>query len=575
MAKINGAEIIVRSLIEEKTRVVFGYPGGSVITLFDTIYSYNNKIDFYLPRHEQGGVHAADGYARATGEVGVCIVTSGPGATNTVTGLATAYIDSVPMVVFTGQVGTHMIGNDAFQEVDTTGITRPVTKHNFLVKDVNDLAQVIKDAFYLARTGRPGPILIDVPSDVQKAVTNFVYPSKTSIKSYNPVLKGSSSQLKKAWNTIKKAKKPIIYAGGGVIIANAAKEMKEFVDKTNIPITTTLLGLGAYPETEDLSLHMLGMHGTQYANIAITECDLIIAIGARFDDRVTGKVDEFAPHAKIIHIDIDPTSIGKSIQVDIPIVGDVKIILKDLNKIAEKCDIDDWVRYIKKIKDKYPLSYDWDQKQIKPQYVMEELDKKTKGKAIIVTDVGQHQMWAAQFYKYTKPRSYISSGGLGTMGYGLPAAMGVKIAKSKEDVVLITGDGSFQMNEQELATISLYKIGVKIIILNNTFLGMVRQWQDLFYDKRYSSTFLMGPQKTLLDFKPADIEKAKFIPDFVKLGEAFDIESFSISKPEEVPSALVRLLDTKEPILLDVRIAPEENVLPMVPAGSALNRMLS
>jgi acetolactate synthase-1/2/3 large subunit len=576
MAKemITGAEILIRSLIEEGVSVVFGYPGGQVIPLFDKLTRFHDKLKFFLPRHEQGGIHAAEGYARATGRVGVCIATSGPGATNLVTGIADAYMDSVPLVAITGQVPTHMIGNDAFQEVDITGITRPITKHNFLVKDIRELAQTIKNAFHIASSGRPGPVLVDVPSDIQRALAEWEYPAATTVKNYKPVTKGNPAQVKKASEMIAEAKKPVVYAGGGVILSGASQELRQFVDKTGIPVTMTLLGLGVYPARSDLSLDMLGMHGTQYANKAILETDLIIAIGARFDDRVTGKMDEFAPHAKIIHIDIDPTSIGKSIEVDLPIVGDVKDVLKELNKSVRKCDIAPWVEHLAKLKKDLPLKYETSADVIKPQQVIETLDRLTGGDAIVVTDVGQHQMWAAQFFKYQEPRSFITSGGLGTMGYGLPAAIGAKTGCPDRTVVLISGDGSIQMNIQELATASLYDIPVKVIILNNGFLGMVRQWQELFWNRTYASTYLQGGQSELLNYS-AKKSECTSVPDFVRVAEAYCLPAFEISKPSDLEAGLKKMLAEKRPVLVNIRIAAEENVLPMVPPGKAMSDMLA
>jgi len=573
--KKTGSEILIEGLINEGVDSIFGIPGGSVISIFDTLYDYTDKIKFYLTRHEQAAAHAADGYARSTGKVGVCLATSGPGATNLITGIATAYMDSVPVVAITGQVATKMIGNDAFQEVNTTGITYAVTKHNYLVKDVKDLPRIIKEAFYIAKTGRPGPVLIDIPSDVSKATMEFKsFPDKVKIRGYNPTYEGNINQIKKAAQMIMKAKKPIVYAGGGVIISGANKELKTFVEKTGIPITMTFLGLGGFPNDHKLSLDMLGMHGTQYANIAISNSDLIIAIGARFDDRVTGKLDEFAPNAKVIHIDIDPSSIGKSVPVDIPIVGDVKIVLKELNKYIQKCDIDEWVAYVSDLKRKYPLTYKKSEAVIKPQYVIEQLYEITKGDAFVVTEVGQHQMWAAQYYKYKRPRQLISSGGLGTMGYGFPAAMGVQVANPDATVVDIAGDGSIQMNIQELATVSNYQIPVKIVILNNMYLGMVRQWQDLFFKKRYSFTCL-NRQKGCPDPCPGPGPQCPdIIPDFVKLAEAYNIKGYMIDKPKDVTPVLKEALSLKEPVVMDFRIDKEENVYPMVPAGSPINKML-
>ena len=574
MSEITGAEIAIRCLLEEGVTDLFGYPGGQVIPFFDNLYNFHGKINFFLPRHEQGAAHMADGYARATGKVGVCLATSGPGATNLVTGIATAYMDSVPMIVITGQVPTHMIGNDAFQEADITGITRPITKHNFLVKDIKDLAQTFKDAFYIARSGRPGPVLIDFPADIQRAKYEFVYPKETSIRSYKPNIKGNPFQIKKAADMIGLSKKPVIYAGGGVVISNASDELRALVDKTGIPITTTLLGLGIYPEEKELSLHMLGMHGTQYANTAVMESDLIIAIGARFDDRVTGKMDAFAPHAKIIHIDIDPTSIGKSIEVDLPIVGDVKEVLRELNKIVKKPECADWVKYILDVKARLPLKYECSNDVIKPQCAIEKLHEITNGKAIIVTDVGQHQMWAAQFYIYSQPRNFLSSGGLGTMGFGLPAGIGAKIGRPNDEVIVIAGDGGIQMNIQEFATLSLYDINVKVVILNNTFLGMVRQWQELMYDRRYSGTDLQAGRENIINYSK-ETKKNGYLPVFAKVAEAYGIKSSEVHTMKELDAKLKEMIDHKGPYVLDIRIEPEENVFPFVPSGKPLNEMLA
>ena len=571
---ITGAEILIRSLLEEGVSTIFGYPGGQVIPLFDKLRLFHDKINFYLPRHEQGGIHAAEGYARATGKVGVCIATSGPGATNLVTGLADAYMDSVPVIAITGQVPTNMIGNDAFQEVDITGITRPITKHNFLIKDIKQLAQTIKNAFYIASTGRPGPVLIDFPSNIQRATFEWNYPKTPNLPYYKPVTKGNPLQIKKACDMISSSKRPVIYAGGGVIISEAAEELKEFVKITGIPVTMTLLGLGSFPGDDELCLGMLGMHGTQYANKAILETDLIIAIGARFDDRVTGKMDEFAPHAKIIHIDIDPTSIGKSIEVDLPVVGDVKEVLKELNKIVKKCQIEEWVSYLMKLKKDLPLRYENSDKVIKPQKVIETLYNLTKGDAIIVTDVGQHQIWTAQFFKYKTPRSFITSGGLGTMGYGLPAAIGAKVGRPDKTVILISGDGSIQMNIQELATVSLYNVPVKIIILNNGFLGMVRQWQELFWDKNYVATCLKAGKDELLNFKQTS-KGCTEIPNFCKVADSYCIDSFEIRDPSKLEEGLKKMLNTIKPILVNIAVASEENVLPMVPPGKSMSEMLA
>ncbi|NQT46789.1 MAG: biosynthetic-type acetolactate synthase large subunit [Candidatus Omnitrophica bacterium] len=552
--KMTGAKILIESLRKEKVEVMFGYPGGVLLPLFDVLY--DSPIKFILTRHEQGAAHAADGYARATGKVGVCIATSGPGATNLVTGIATAYMDSVPMVAITGQVKTHLIGNDAFQEADVTGITRPITKHNYLVKDVKDLAKIIKEAFHIAATGRPGPVLIDLPVDVQMQETKYQYPKEVSIRSYKPTYRGHPGQIKRAAKLIETSKRPVLYTGGGIIISGAHKELKILAEKCKIPVTTTLLGLGGFPETNKLSLGMLGMHGTVYANHSIMESDLIIAVGARFDDRVTGRIDAFAPEAKVIHIDIDPTSLSKNIRVDIPIVGDARMILSELvQRIRKAPETAAWLKRIGEWKKRSPLFYKRDNK-LRPQYVVEMIHEVTKGKAIIATEVGQNQMWAAQHYIYTTPRTFISSGGLGTMGYGFPAAIGVQLGKPKAIVFDVAGDGSIQMNIQELTTAVVNKLPVKIAILNNGYLGMVRQWQELFYKKRYAHTTLEGN------------------PDFVKVAEAYGAVGIRVKKKADVKSALKKALKIKGPVVLDFIVEGEENVFPMVPAGEAINRMI-
>jgi len=551
--KLTGAKILIESLKKEGVKVIFGYPGGSVLPIFDALY--DASVKFILTRHEQGAAHAADGYARATGKAGVCMATSGPGATNLITGIATAYMDSIPLVAITGQVKTHLIGNDAFQEADVTGISRPVTKHNYLVKDVQELAQTIKNAFHLAQSGRPGPVLIDLPVDVTLAQAEFHYPKEHDLRGYKPTLSGHRGQIKKAAKSIAASRRPIIYAGGGVIISGASGELAKLAQKTSIPVTTTLLGLGSFPETDELSLGMLGMHGTVYANHAIMESDLIIAVGARFDDRVTGRLDAFAPNAKIIHVDIDPSAISKNVKVDIPIVGDAQNILAQLNRMVKKPQIKKWQTKIDNWKKKYPLKYKNDGK-LKPQYVVEQIYELTKGRAIVCTEVGQNQMWAAQFYKYTQPRTYISSGGLGTMGYGFPAAIGAQMGKPREVVFDIAGDGSIQMNIQELATAVANKLPVKIAILNNGYLGMVRQWQELFYKKRYSYTQLVNP-------------------DFVKVAEAYGAKGIRVEKKKDVAGAIKKALAIKNlPVVLDFIVEEEENVFPMVPAGEAINRMI-
>jgi acetolactate synthase-1/2/3 large subunit len=549
---MTGAQILIECLKHERVEVMFGYPGGQVLPIFDKLYDADLK--FILTRHEQGAAHAAEGYARATGKVGVCIATSGPGATNLTTGIANAYMDSIPMVAITGQVKTFLIGNDAFQEADVTGISRPITKHNYLVKEVKDLARIIREAFYVASTGRPGPVLIDIPSDVQLAETEFVWPEEVKIRGYNPTYFGHPGQIKKAAKLINQSKKPIIYAGGGIISSGAHHELMELAEKIQAPVTMTLMGLGGFPGTHELSLGMLGMHGTAYANHAIMESDLIIAVGARFDDRVTGKLDAFAPYAKIIHIDIDPSSISKNVLVAVPIVGDAKNILGQLLEDVEALNITDWHNTIADWKKKHPLTYK-DNDKIKPQYVIEEIYALTKGEAIITTEVGQNQMWAAQWYKYIHPRTFISSGGLGTMGFGFPAAMGAKVGCPEKIVFDIAGDGSIQMNIQELATCVANKINVKVAILNNGYLGMVRQWQELFYKKRYSQVCITSP-------------------DFVKLADSYGAVGIKVTKKEEVRPAIEKALKIDNTVFIDFQVDPEENVFPMVPAGEAINRII-
>jgi len=550
---MKGAEILIESLRCEGVQVMFGYPGGAVLPIFDKLY--DSPIRFILTRHEQGAAHAADGYARATGKVGVCIATSGPGATNLTTGIATSFMDSIPIVAITGQVKTQLIGNDAFQEADVTGVTRPITKHNYLVKDVKDLSRIVREAFHIASTGRPGPVVIDIPVDIQTHDAEFVWPEEIEIRSYKPTYFGHPGQIKKAARFIAKSKKPLIYAGGGVITSGAEIELKTLAERLNSPVTMTLLGLGGFPGTHPLSLCMLGMHGTAYANYAIMNADLVIAVGARFDDRVTGRLDAFAPHAKIIHIDIDPSSISKNVRVDVPIVGDAKNVLRQLlEEINKLPDTKEWLTAIEQWKAKHPLVYKEGVK-IKPQYVIEQIYEATNGEAIIATEVGQNQMWAAQWYKYDKPRHFLSSGGLGTMGYGFPAAIGAKAGRPEVQVFDIAGDGSIQMNIQELATAVTNKINVKVAILNNGFLGMVRQWQELFYKRRYSHTCLCNP-------------------DFVKLAESYGAVGLRATKKEEVRPVIKKALSTENVVFMDFQIEPEENVFPMVPAGEAIDRMI-
>ncbi len=569
MAKLKGYQIFWECLLREGVDLVFGFPGGAVINIYDEMVNYP-QIKHILTRHEQGAVHAADGYARSTGRPGVAIVTSGPGATNTVTGIATAYMDSSPVVVFTGQVPTLLIGNDAFQEADIVGITRPCTKHNFLVKSTEDLARTIREAFYIATTGRPGPVLVDMPKDVIVGEAEFEYPEKVHIRGYHPSTRGHPQQIRKAAQLIAKAKRPLIYAGGGVIIAGAHNELRELAELTHTPVTLTLMGLGGFPGDHPLFLGMLGMHGTYVANMAVSHCDLIIAIGARFDDRVTGKLDAFAARARderegglgIIHIDIDPTSISKNVEVDVPIVGDAKNILSQMLEVLKEMDVDwegqhrDWLAQLKKWDEEHPLQYNYSDKVIKPQYVIEKLYEVTNGEAIITTEVGQNQMWAALFYRYKRPRQFITSGGLGTMGFGFPAAIGAQLGNPDALVIDIAGDGSFQMNIQELATVAQYNIPVKVVILNNAFLGMVRQWQELFFDRKYSQT---------------DISVQ---PDFVKVAEAYGIKGYRIEDPKEVEPFLKSLVKMKEAVVVDFVVDREECVFPMVPAGAAVNNML-
>ena len=550
-----GAKILVEGLQREGVDTIFGYPGGVILPVYDELY--DSPIRHILVRHEQAAAHAADGYARASGRVGVCMATSGPGACNLVTGIATAYMDSVPMVALTGQVPTSLLGNDAFQEADITGITLPITKHSYLVKRTVDVDQVVREAFYIARTGRPGPVLIDLPKDVTAGQIEEVPPApeKVHLRGYQPTLKGHTRQIEKAIELIEKAERPVIYAGGGIISSDASGELVQLAERLLCPVATTLMGLGCIPCDHPLNLGMLGMHGTVYANYAVTECDLLIALGVRFDDRVTGKVPTFAPHAQIIHVDIDPAEIGKNKQVDVPIVGDVRSVLQAvLLRLKKREDRKHWLSKVRAWMRKHPLSYRNDG-CLRPQYVVQELSNLLKGEGIIVSEVGQNQMWTAQWYCFRKPRSWLSSGGLGTMGYGLPAAMGAHFARPDEVVVDIAGDGSFQMNIQELGTVAANKIPVKVVILNNMVLGMVRQWQELFYDRRYSFT----------ELPPVD---------FVGIAKAYGIDGLRVDQCEEVPSALRTMLDTDGPFILDVRIEREENVFPMVPAGAAINEMI-
>ncbi|MEW5694015.1 MAG: biosynthetic-type acetolactate synthase large subunit [Candidatus Hydrogenedentota bacterium] len=554
--EITGAKILIECLKRENVEVLFGYPGGVLLPVFDALY--DSDIRFILTRHEQGAAHMADGYARSSGKVGVCIATSGPGATNLVTGIATAYMDSVPIVAITGQVATHLIGNDAFQEADITGITRPITKHNYLVEDVKDLPRIVKEAFFIASTGRPGPVLIDLPVDIARAKSKFVYPEKVELRGYKPTYKGHPKQIKKAAEIINGAKRPFLYIGGGVIISEAAKLILQLAEKSDIPVGYTLMCKGGFPDEHQLCVGMLGMHGTKAANLSISNADVIIAAGVRFDDRVTGKTDEFALNATIIHLDIDPSSVSKIIEVHIPIVGDVKQILEELLPLIAKKSRKEWLRDVLEWKEKFPIVYDRDDTLgIPPQFVIETIHKLTDGEALITTEVGQNQMWAAQFYKAKKPRSFFSSGGLGTMGYGFPAAIGVKVARPDEIVFDIAGDGSIQMNIQELMTAVSEKVNVIVAILDNQYLGMVRQWQQLFYNKRYCGV---------------DLSKA---PDFVKLAEAYGAVGLRATKNKEVEEVIKKALTIKDkPVFIDFKVRREENVLPMVPAGMPISKMI-
>jgi len=560
--KISGAEIFIESLKKEGVKHIFGYPGGVVLNIFDLLYD-NKDIQLILTRHEQGAVHAADGYARSTGKAGVALVTSGPGATNTITGIATASMDSVPIVVFSGQVPTMLIGNDAFQEADIVGISRPCTKYNYLAKDVKDLSRIVKEAFYIAMSGRPGPVLIDLPKDVTASKTEFTWP-EIKIRSYNPTYEGNKWMITQAAHAIGKSKRAVIIAGGGVILSGGSKELRELAEYTEIPVTMTLMGLGSFHGNHKLSLGMPGMHGTYYANKAIQGSDLLIAIGMRFDDRVTGKLDAFAPNAKIIQIDIDPTSIRKNVRVDIPIVGDVKRVLTLLNKILKE-DVKEqwaevrkaWLKQIDEWRQERPMTYTYSDEVIKPQFVVEKICELTKGNAIISTEVGQNQMWTAQFYKFNKPRTLLTSGGLGTMGYGFPAAIGAQLAYPDKLVIDIAGDGSIQMNIQELATAVINKLPVKVAILNNRYLGMVRQWQELFFKERYSHTKL-----------------DESVPDFVKIAEAYGAVGLRATKPGEVEPVLKEAFKTKRTVFMDFVVDWKEKVFPMVPPGAPIDQML-
>jgi acetolactate synthase-1/2/3 large subunit len=563
LVELTGAEIFVRALQAEGVEYIFGYPGGAVLHIYDALYN-QDKVKHILVRHEQAATHAADGYARSTGRPGVVIVTSGPGATNAVTGIATAYMDSIPMVVFTGQVPTHLIGNDAFQEADNIGITRPCVKHNFLVKDVNKLAETIKKAFYVATTGRPGPVVVDIPKDVTAEKAQFSYPDKVSMRSYNPVHVGHAGQIKRAVKLMLGASRPMLYTGGGVILGNASAALTKLARELNFPVTNTLMGLGAYPATDPQFVGMLGMHGTYEANMAMHHCDVLVAVGARFDDRVTGNIEKFCPNARIIHIDIDPASISKNVKVDVPIVGCVdnvlRVMLNEISDTERRPDataLAEWWRQIDEWRARDCLRYDHDSEFIKPQFVIEKLYEVTHGDAYITSDVGQHQMWAAQYYKFDKPRRWINSGGLGTMGFGLPAAMGVQFAHPDATVACVTGEGSIQMCIQELSTCLQYRLPIKVVNLNNRYLGMVRQWQEFFYQKRYAMSYMES------------------LPDFVKLAESYGHVGMQIDKPADVEGALREAMQLKDRLVfMNFMTDQTENVYPMIPAGGGQNEMI-
>jgi len=567
----SGAKCIVDGFVENGAEVVFGYPGGVVLDIFNVINTTN--LHFILPRHEQGAVHAADGYARASGKVGVCLVTSGPGATNTITGLATAYMDGIPLVCVTGQVPLTMIGNDAFQEADVMGITRPITKHNFLVRSVDDIPRIMAEAFYIASTGKPGPVVVDVPKDVQRQKTAARKPDRVHIRSYNPEIHADARHITKLAEAINQAQRPVLYVGGGVIAGNAAQELTDLAHKADIPVTTTLMGLGSFPETDPLALRMLGMHGSFAANMAVQDCDLLISVGARFDDRVTGRVDSFAPKATVAHIDVDRSAIGKCIRTHIPVQGYVKPVLQELLPQVRSNTHTPWRTRIDAWKVEHPaFTYPQDSKLMLPQFVIDQIYQVSKGQAIIVTDVGQHQMWSAHFYKYTQPRSFISSGGLGTMGFGLPAAIGAQLARPNELVVAIVGDGGIQMNAQELVVAVEHKLPIKVMILNNGRLGMVRQWQEIFYNRNYSGVVLTRSGR-LVNERIAP-EQDVYLPDFMKLAEAHGANGMRISREKDVVPALKKVFASSEPWVMEFIVSPEANVLPMGPPNSSLSDMI-
>ncbi|MEX0773087.1 MAG: biosynthetic-type acetolactate synthase large subunit [Balneolales bacterium] len=555
--ELMGGEILVKGILDQGVDTIFGYPGGVVLGVYDVLYK-NPQLRHIMIRHEQGGTHAAEGYARVTGKPGVVLVTSGPGATNTVTGITNAMMDSIPMVIFTGQVASSMIGNDAFQEADIVGITRPITKHSYLVKDVNKLGDIIKEAFVIASSGRPGPVLVDLPKDMLFTKGTYKPSKKVQIQGFTPKVMGNREEIERAADLISNATKPLLYVGGGAIMGDAHKEVIELARKTNTPVTTTLMGLGAFPESDPLSLGMLGMHGTWCANMAVQECDVLIAVGARFDDRVTGRVKDFSKNSRKIHIDADASCIGKNVPVEVPIVGDVKAVLPQIIERVTEVDTTDWMNTIQNWRDTHPLRYKQRDNEIAPQYMVQKISEVTKGDAIVSVDVGQHQMWTAQYYNFNKPKSWLSSSGLGTMGFGFPASIGAAIAAPDRTVFCITGDGGFQMTSIELVTAVQYKIPIKIAIMNNGYLGMVRQWQELFYGKRYSHSFLKDSN-----------------PDFVKMAEAFGAVGFRATTPKELDEVLAKAMSINDgPVLMDIVVSPEENVYPMVSPGAAVDEMV-
>ena len=574
VAPRTGARVVVEGLERLGVETVFAYPGGAILDVFDEL-AKSEKLHLILPRHEQGGSHMADAYARATGKPGVCIVTSGPGATNIVTGLATANMDGIPMVAFTGQVSTKAVGNDAFQEADTCGITRPITKHNYFVRDVNDLPRIIVEAFHIATTGKPGPVLVDLPKDVQIGKTSVPFPEKFDRVGYKPSYEGHPKMLARLAQLVNTSNKPLIYAGGGVRSADAVKELAELAHKANIPVATTLMGLGVFPESDPLSLHMIGMHGLIAANKALDACDVLLAIGARFDDRVTGKVSEFAPHAKIVHVDVDPTSIAKSVRCDLPVVGDIKPVLRDLLPQVNKADHAAWVAECQQWKKEDPFSWDPSPSgAIMPQSVLATVDKLTKGDVIVTTDVGQNQMWSCQFFTHEKPRNFLSSGGLGTMGFGLPAAIGAQLGRPGELVVCVTGDGGFQMNAQELVVAVEHRLPIKVVILNNTYLGNVRQWQDMMYKGVHSMTHLAQAGRMKQERIEPDPELPAYLPDFVKLAEAHGAKARRVSDPKDVEPALKEAFADPHVWVLEFIVEPDADITPMIPPGKTLKDLI-